>query len=76
VTHSGLNPVFRQDVELLQTIQTLAQVCLTQTNPCLAAGEVTHRLKALSRQIVFANEFFKIGKLVLQTTQVSAAVGN
>jgi hypothetical protein len=37
---------------------------------------MTHRLKDLSRQITFANEFFKIGEFPFKTAQVSAAVGN
>ena len=37
---------------------------------------MTHRLKDLSRQIMFANEPFKIGKFTFKAAQVSAAVGN
>ena len=68
--------MFRQNVELLQTIQTLAQFCLAKANPFLPPGEMTHCLKDLSRQITFANEPFKIGKFTFKTAQVSAAVGN
>jgi hypothetical protein len=72
----GLNPVLRQNVELLQTIQTLAQFCLAKANSFLPAGEITHRLQDLSRQITFANESFKIGKFTFKAAQASAAVGN
>jgi hypothetical protein len=65
--------VFRQDVERLQTIQTSAQFCFAKANPFLSAGEMTHRLKDLSRQITFAGQSFKIGKFVFKTAQVSAA---
>ena len=68
--------MFGQNVELLQKIQTLPQFCLAKTNPFLPAGEMTHRLKDLSRQITFANESFKIRKFMLKTAQASAAVGN
>jgi hypothetical protein len=71
-----LNPVFRQNVELLQAVQALAQFCLAQANPFLPAAQVTHRLKDVSRQIPFANESFKIGKFTFKAAQVSAAVGN
>ena len=55
--------MFRQDVELLQPIQAFAQFCFAKPNPFLPAGEITHCLKDLSRQITFADESFKIGKL-------------
>jgi len=63
-------------VQLLQTIQALAQFCLTQANPFLPAGEITHRLKDLTRQIVLANESFKIGKFPFKAAQASTATGN
>ena len=50
-----LLPVFRQDVQFLQAIQTLAQFCFAKANPFLPAGEMTHCLKDLSRQLTFAN---------------------
>ena len=68
--------MFRQNVELLQAVQALAQFCLAKADPLLPAGEMTHRLKDLSRQITFANESFKIDKFTFKTAQVSAAVGN
>jgi hypothetical protein len=68
--------VFRQNVELLQTIQTLAQFCFAKANPFLPAGEMTHRLKDLSRQITFAGQSFKSGKFTFKTAQVRAAVSN
>ena len=66
--------MFRQNVELLQTIQTLARFCFAKANPFLPAGEMTHRLKHLSWQITFTDQSFKIGKFTFKTAQVSAAV--
>jgi hypothetical protein len=68
--------VFRQNVELLQAVQALAQFCLAKADPFLPAGKMTHHLKDLSRQITFSNESFKIGKFIFKAAQVSTAVGN
>jgi hypothetical protein len=68
--------VFRQNVELSQAIQTHAQFRFAKANPCLPAGEMTHRLKHLSRQITFAGQSFKTGKFIFETAQVSATVRN
>jgi hypothetical protein len=61
-------------VELLQTIQTVARFRFAKANPFLPAGEMTHRLKNVSRQITFANQSFKIGKFTFKTAQVRATV--
>jgi hypothetical protein len=71
-----LDPVLRQDVELLQTIQAIAQFRFAKSNPFLPAGQMTHGLKDVSRQITFANQSFKIGKFTFKATQVSATVWN
>ena len=68
--------MFRQNVELLQTIQAGAQFCLAKANPFLPPGEMTHGLKDFSRQITFANQSLQVGKFNFKTAQVSAAAGN
>ena len=60
----------------MQTIQTLAQFRFAKANPFLPAGQMTHRLKHLSRQITFAGQSFQIGKFTFKAAQVSATVRN
>ena len=66
--------MFRQNVQLLQPIQALTQLCLAKANPFLVAGEMKHRLKDLSRQLTFPNQSFKICKFTFKTAQVRAAM--
>ena len=50
-----LRSLFRQDMEPFQLVEALPELQIAKTNLFLPAGEMTHRLKDLSRQITFAN---------------------
>ncbi|MBV8102488.1 MAG: hypothetical protein JOZ31_25385 [Verrucomicrobia bacterium] len=63
-----------QNVEFLQLIQAHTQFNLAKADPFLTAGEITHGLKDLSRQLTVADQSFKISKFTFQTTEVRPAV--
>ena len=48
---------------------------LAETNPAWSPSKMRQRLKNLSRQLLFAGQFFKLGKLALQTADLESALG-
>jgi len=65
-----LDPVFRQDVQLLQLIQARAQLGIAKSWGLLPVGYVVHCLKNISRQIVFAAKLLEFGKFTFQTADL------